>query len=184
MLMPDLVQPLSIDEFERIALLPENVERRLEYIAGRMVDLVSNHESSRLGMYIGGRMSVVAEDNDLGFVTGADGGYRVNGERYIPDAAFISKARQPEPSKLAYNPLAPDIAVEVLSPTDDPDDVRDKIVNYLIAGTIVWFVNPEKQHITVYTPGRNPHTLTTNDTLEGGTLLPGFSLPLRTLFNR
>jgi Uma2 family endonuclease len=184
MMLPDLVQSLSLDEFERIALLPENAARRLEYIAGRMVELVSNHESSRLGMYIGGRMSVVAEDNDLGFVTGADGGYRVNGERYIPDAAFISKTRQPVPSKLSYNPLAPDIAVEVLSPTDDPDDVRDKIVNYLIAGTVVWFVNPEKKHITIYAPGQNPHTLTITDTLEGGALLPGFSLLLRTLFNR
>jgi Uma2 family endonuclease len=184
MLTPDLVQTLSVEEFDRIALLPENTERRLEYIAGRVIELVSNHESSRLGMYIGGRMSVVAEDNDLGFVTGADGGYRVNKQRCIPDAAFISKARQPVPSKEAYNPLAPDIAVEVLSPTNDPDDVRDKIVNYLVAGTIVWFVNPEKRQVTVYKPGQNPHILTINDTLDGGELLPGFSLNLRTLFTR
>ncbi|MEJ5197516.1 MAG: SdrD B-like domain-containing protein, partial [Anaerolineae bacterium] len=49
-------------------------------------------------------------------VTGADGGYRVGDERYIPDVAFVSQSRQPAPSRDAYNAIAPDLAVEVLSP--------------------------------------------------------------------
>jgi hypothetical protein len=73
----------------------------------------------------------------------------VAGERYLPDVAFISKARQPEPSHDTYNPNAPDLAVDVVSPTGQPRDIRIKVVQ---------------------------------DTLDGGALLPGFTLAVKPTF--
>lgn len=106
----------------------------------------------------------------------------VSGERYIPDAAFISKTRQPTPSHDAYNPLAPDLAVEVVSPTDDPAAMRIKVVNYLRAGTTAWVVDPYKKHVEVYAPGQPVRIMGINDILDGGTLLPGFMLTVKDIF--
>ncbi len=173
---------LTAQEFDHIASLPENREKRLEFVGGEIVEVVSNNYSSEVAAEILGEMHRHVKLHKLGRVTGADGGYIVAGERYIPDVAFISFARQPEPSHEAYNPNAPDLAVEVLSPTDDPASVRIKIVNYLRAGTIVWVVDAIKKQIEVYVPDHAPVTLTVEDTLEGGSVLPGFSLAVKDIF--
>ena len=176
-------QRISVDAFDKLVFLPENADKLLEYIGSEVVvKVVSNNRPSRVAMLIGSYMTIYAQQNDLGRTTGSDGGYRVNGERYIPDAAFISKTRQPDPNADAYNPLAPDLAIEVLSPSDDMKHVRIKLTNYLLAGTVVWLVDPEQGHIEVYEPGQKPRVLTAADTLEGGTVLPGFSLPLKGVF--
>lgn len=173
---------MTVDEFEAYVLLPENRERRLEFINGEIIEVVSNNKSSRLGIRIGGRMELFATQHGLGYVTGADGGYKVGSERCIPDAAFISKARQITPSEDAYNPLAPDLAVEVISPSDDRDELRLKIATYLAAGTVVWLVDPDKTQVEVYHPGQPPLVLRTNDVLDGGELLPGFQLAVNDIF--
>jgi Uma2 family endonuclease len=174
-----LTTPEAFDEF---TALPENKDRLFELIGGKIVEVVSNNYASMIGMLIGAVLTVFVRQRDLGWVTGADGGYWIAGERYIPDVAFISKARQPSPSREAYNPNPPDLVVEVLSPTNDPDDIRIKIVNYLRAGVTVWLVNPDKQQIEVYTPDQSPKILMIGDTLDGGTLLPGFTLALKEIF--
>jgi Uma2 family endonuclease len=173
---------LSADEFEHIASLPENRDKRLEFIGGEIVEVVSNSYSSEVAAEVLGEVRTYVKAKKLGRVTGADGGYIVSGERYIPDVAFISFARQPEPSHEAWNPNPPDLAVEVLSPTDDPASLRIKIVNYLRAGTTVWVVDPIRQQIEVYAPDQSPVTLTVEDTLDGGSVLPGFSLPVKSVF--
>ncbi|MCC7209074.1 MAG: Uma2 family endonuclease, partial [Anaerolineae bacterium] len=96
---------------------------------------------------------------------------------------YMAKARQPDPPlEAAYNPLPPDLAVEVLSPTDSLPLVMDKVVNYLAAGALVWLVFPESREVKVYTPGQPVKALGAADTLSGGALLPGFSLELKKLF--
>jgi Uma2 family endonuclease len=175
-------QHLTVEEFDDWVLLPENAGRMFEYIGGETVEVVSNNFSSMIGMFIGAMLTVFVRTHDLGYVTGADGGYRVSGERYIPDAAFISKARQPQPSHDAYNPNPPDLAVEVLSPTNDPGEMRVKIVNYLLAGTVLWVVDPDLKRVEVYVPGQTPKTLGIDDVLDGGNVLPGFSLAVRDIF--
>ena len=118
----------------------------------------------------------------LGYPTGADGGYRVVGESYIPDVAFISKAREPEPSREAYNPNPPDLAVEVLPPSNDADDMRIKVVNYLAVGTQVWVVQPDEQQVEVYIPGQLVTVLAIDGILDGRNLLPGFTLKISDIF--
>lgn len=173
---------LTTEEFDHIASLPENREKRLEFIGREIVEVVSNNYSSEVAAEILGEVRAYVKAHKLGRVTGADGGYIVSGERYIPDMAYISYARQPQPSREAWNPNAPDLAVEVLSPTDEPSNLRIKIVNYLRAGTTVWVVDPNKQQVETYIPDMAPQTLTVVDTLTGGALLPDFELAVKDIF--
>jgi Uma2 family endonuclease len=176
-------QRISVTEFEDFIYRPENVNRDWEFIDGRIVEVVANRGSSRYAANILGRMTFFVQEHDLGWVTGADGGYMVEGERYIPDVGYLSKARQPDPQDdVAYSPLPPDLAVEGLSPSNDPDDMRIKVVNYLRAGATVWVVNPEKHEVQVLSPSAASRTLGLADTLDGGDILPGFSLPVKDIF--
>jgi Uma2 family endonuclease len=176
-------KPITIEEFDRIIMRPENINRNFELIAGAIVEkMVSNPRSSAIGALMVGFLSAHVRQGGLGRVTGADGGYVVGDEKYIPDAAYISKARQEKCPTEAYNPLAPDLAVEVLSPSNDDDEMRIKIANYLAAGTVLWVIDPDRERVEIYVSGQPPKILSVNDTLDGETLLPGFKLAVKELF--
>lgn len=175
--------PATADDFSRFILLPENADRNFELLAGEIIEkMVSSPRSSAIGAFMVIAVGSHAYQHGLGRVTGADGGYVVGNDRYIPDAAYIAKARQPVPPTEAYNPLAPDLAVEVLSPSDNPYEVRLKIANYLAAGTVVWLIDPEMQQVEVYVSGQPARVFGINDTLEGGDVLPGFTLAVSRIF--
>jgi Uma2 family endonuclease len=175
-------QQVTLAEFERVALLPANADRRLEYVRGVIVEVVSNNYASLVAARILARLVLHVEERGVGYVTGADGGYSVGQDRYIPDAAFISKAKQPDPPHHAWNPHAPHLAVEVLSPTDDAEVLRLKIASYLSTGSVVWVVNPDKQQVEVYAPGQAPQRIGADGVLSGGAVLPDFSLPVAAMF--
>jgi Uma2 family endonuclease len=175
-------RPITVEEFERIAALPENADRRLEYIAGEIIELVSSNYASIIASRVNTALGIQVEGNDLGYLTIADGGYWVAGNRFMPDVAFISKARQPEPCRETWNPLAPDLAVEVVSPTDELKNVLDKVTTYLAAGTTVWVFFPDQKEVSVYENGQPPKKFGANDTLDGGKILPGFKLPLKNIY--
>lgn len=177
-----LAETVTLETFEAFLSQPENRNRDFEWIGGKIVEVVSNSYSSHVAMLLGGELSVFARKNKLGRVTGADGGYIIGEDRYIPDVAFVSYARQPEPCHDAYNPVPPDLAVEVLSPANAEVDIRIKIVNYLRVGTAVWLVNPAMQTVEVYLPNQPARIVRKDGLLDGGTLLPGFKLPLAELF--
>ena len=174
--------PVSVKAFEQIAALPENAHKRLEFIGGEIVEVVSNSDASEIAIRIAPRINLYVESHALGRVTGADGGYKVSGEDYIPDVGFISKARQPKRSHDTWNPLAPDLAIEVISPTDRAKDIADKVANYLLAGTLLWYVYPNDQQVKIYMPGQPVKTLGLKDVLDGGQVLPGFKLELKDIF--
>jgi Uma2 family endonuclease len=123
---------------------------------------------------------------NLGLVTGEGGMMRLfAGLVRIPDVAFISWARLPG-GKVPDAPiprLAPDLAVEVLSRSNTPSEMRGKREEYFEAGVaLVWMVDPEERRVTVYTSPEDSVAYGTSDVLDGGTVLPGFSLPLGDLF--
>ncbi|MDZ4768636.1 MAG: Uma2 family endonuclease [Chloroflexota bacterium] len=173
---------MTAEQFDDYVLLPENSDRRLEWHDGEIIELVSNGKSSRTAFHLGNKLGIYVYAHRSGVLTGADGGYWVNGEKYIPDAAYLSYARQPIPASVAYNPLAPDLAIEVISPTDKPLTIARKIQNYMAAGTVVWLVDPQDRVLNVHRPGKKIITLTADDTLDGGDLLPGFTAPLADIF--
>ena len=79
--------------------------------------------------------------------------------------------------------LAPDLAVEVLSPSDTPKEMREKRSDYLDAGTaVVWLVDLEARGVEVWTPGAAPRWVGEDGTLDGAPVLPEFSVPVRRLF--
>jgi Uma2 family endonuclease len=172
----------TLEDFLRFISLPENDDRLFEYIEGEIVEVVTNYYCSLVAARILSRILTYAEGRDLGYVTGEAGGYQVGDHRFLPDVGFISKQRQPKASHETFNPNPPNLAVEVLSPTDRPRKVQTKLEAYEAAGTVVWLVDPEKQEIDVRVPGQPKKTLRLDDTLEGGDVLPGFSLPLKDLF--
>lgn len=175
-------QSMTVEEFDRFVMLPENADRLLEYIGGEVVEVVSNQRSSAIASTFIAFIKMYAIQNRLGFVTGADGGYIIAGERYIPDVAFVSKARQEQPSEQAYSDIPPDLVVEVLSPSNTPHELRVKVANYLAAGVTVWMVDPEREVVEVYAPGQPVRKVAADGVLEGGDVLPGFRLSVEDIF--
>lgn len=176
-------KPMTVEEFDAFVLLPENIDREFEFIGGEIYEVVSNPKSSNTAMRFATFLGGYLLQNDIGYLTGADGGYRVSGERYIPDVGFISYAKQPELSYTdGYNPNPPDLAVEVLSPSNDDEKMRIKIHNYQAAGTVVWLGDVESQTIEVYRPGQPVMILGINDVLDGGDVLPGFKVAVKDIF--
>lgn len=175
-------QHYTVEEFDRFAALPENAERRLELIGGEVIEVVANSYSSIVTLLLSAEIVLYVKKHKLGYVTGESSGYIVGDERYIPDAGFISKAKQPTPPHKTWIPFPPDLAAEVLSPTDEPADVRFKVFNYLKAGTIVWVVDPDKKQVEIYTPGGEARRIGIDGTLDGGEVLPGFTLPVKEIF--
>jgi Uma2 family endonuclease len=173
---------ITLEEFETFIHLPENADRDFEYIGGEIVEVVSNNYSSAIAILFATYLGIYLLKNRIGRLTGADGGYMVVGERYIPDVGFISNERQPKPSFEAYNSMPPDLAIEVLSPTNEDDKMRIKVTNYLLAGTHVWVADPIAQTVEVYQPGIPVKVLRIDDSLEGGEILPGFTLALKDIF--
>jgi len=96
-----------------------------------------------------------------------------------PDVAFISTARLPDPPPRGFAELAPDLAVEVLSPDDRPGEVLAKVADWLNAGArLVWVVDPVRVLARVYRADGSESILDDTDALRGEDVLPGFEYPL------
>jgi Uma2 family endonuclease len=97
-----------------------------------------------------------------------------------PDISFVRKSRLQNPDE--YFEGGSDLAVEIVSPGDDASDLREKIKQYLDAGTsVVWVVYPRSRQIEIHTPDKTIRTLGVEDTLEAPELLPGFQLSVRAI---
>jgi Uma2 family endonuclease len=178
------ISRLTVEQFDTFAALPENDDKLFEFIGGEVVEVPSNPYASYISSRALRRIANYVEAQNLGFVTGEAGGYMVSGERYAPDVGFIHKAKQARLATEGYNPLPPDLAVEVDFPSTVQSQrmLRIKLANYLAAGTVVWVVLPETREVEVYAPDQPARLLTVNDTLDGGEVLPGFTLAVRELF--
>jgi Uma2 family endonuclease len=101
----------------------------------------------------------------------------------FPDVAFVSKARLPQPDLTQYIPIAPDLAIEIVSPNDTANEVAAKVMEYLQAGTVlVWVIYTDLQTVYVHQSNNDVRIVDINGTLDGGDVMPGFKLALRELF--
>jgi Uma2 family endonuclease len=177
------VRRYTVEEFDELVRQSGNTDRLLEYIGGEIFEAVSNPLSSKTAVRFSTFIGIHLLEHDIGHLTGADGGYTVSGERYIPDVAFISYEKQPVLSyEDGYVPNPPDLAIEVLSPSNDDDKMRIKVTNYLAAGTIVWVADPQEKVVEVYVPGQPVKVLGLDGILDGGEVLPGFTLAVKDIF--
>ncbi|MBW3533978.1 MAG: Uma2 family endonuclease [Gemmatimonadetes bacterium] len=100
-----------------------------------------------------------------------------------PDVSFVSSGRLPERPGTGFWSMAPDLAVEVLSPSNRAGEVQDKVGQYLEAGArLVWVVDPVRGTAAEYRAGGEARLFGAADALDGGHVLPGFRLPLADLF--
>jgi len=172
------------EDFDAFVAAPENADKLFEWIGGEAIEVVSNPYSSKVAATILGALFVYLKGHNLGHVTGADGGYIVAGERYVPDVAFITYQKQATLSyEAGYNPNPPDLAVEVISPRNTPREVTLKVANYLAAGTTVWVVYPQPQEVHIFVPGRVAQVARRDDHIPGGELLPDFQLAVKEIFS-
>jgi Uma2 family endonuclease len=175
----------TLADFEAFIGLPEHADQVFEYIGEDIVEVPSNPFVSKIAGLILTALNLFLRTHDLGHVTGEAGGYRVNGERYAPDVAFISYVRQPELAHSGYNPNPPELAVEVISDLDNHEEqanLRRKLANYLAVETLVWVVNPFDRYVEVYQFGKPVKVVDENGTLDGGDVLPGLVLPVQDIF--
>ena len=120
--------------------------------------------------------------NELGRVYMPDTEFRVGEQVLMPDIAFLASARIPDDLSKA-SPIPPDLAVEVVSPTDVLYKVEEKVFAYLEAGTqLVWVLKPRSKTVTVYRSETDITLLTRNDTLTGENVIEGFSCQVAELF--
>lgn len=101
-----------------------------------------------------------------------------------PDIAFLAKRRlPPEGVPVGFWPGAPDLAVEIVSPSNRAGEIQEKVLEYLAAGAhLVWVVDPSTQSVATYRSREKIRILTADNTLEGSDVLPGFRLSLSELF--
>lgn len=132
------------------------------------------------------KLSELADSRGLGVVV-ADVGFLLARDPDTvrgPDVAFVSKPRiEATGLTLKFFPGAPDLAVEVLSPSNRPQEIRAKVADYLAAGSrCVWVVDPKRRTVTAYRELLAPRTFGAEDALECEDLLPGFSLRVGEVF--
>lgn len=180
-------QVTTVQEFDDYIQRDDLGDQLFEFIGGEIVEVPSNPFASEIAQIIGFFIRLFLRENRIaGHVTTADGGFMVSKERYAPDVAYISHARQPELARTGYNPNPPELAVEVISDETNVKEQRDlrlKISNYLAAGTIVWVVHPLSQLVEIHRPGQPVAIIGVDDTLDGGAVLPGFSLAVSEIFS-
>ncbi len=171
---------VSLEDFVQFALLPENADRNFELIDGEISEMAPSRTStSRIPLQIVGAVYMFCHSRKLPcYMSGADGAYDVQGHVLVPDFAY-----KPTPMSDDYpDPVPPLWAVEVISPIDKAPDIRRKRQIYLQAGILLWEIYPQAQSIDVYAPGQPVRAFGIDDTLDGGDVLSGFTLPVRDLF--
>ena len=120
-----------------------------------------------------------------GLVTSADGTYKLNDLNIrAPDAAYISKAKSATlPRGTVFFPFAPDLAVEIKSPSKSANEMRDLALLYLSHGThLVWAIDPDEKTVQVYRAGAQPFEISGDGELDGNDVLPGLKLRLVEMF--
>jgi Uma2 family endonuclease len=183
MAVQDKTQKLTTADFLAFCDLPENADRILELIDGEIGEKMPSFTPSRLAVRIATYLNIYLMKNEIGSVTGPDGGYLMpDGSVLIPDVGYISKARLSE-TPTREVPTFPDLAVKVKSPTDTLRKMRLKAEKYIANGTrIVWLVFPEEQAVEVYVADQDVKTLKIDESLSGGDVLPNFALAVKDIF--
>ena len=147
-----------------------------------------NAFESVLAAELAHRLGIFADEHALGWVTGEtlfvlDSTQKLQRR---PDVAFVSVERgraNPLRRTNAWD-VVPDLAVEIVSPTNTAEEIVGKLVEYFQAGVrAVWVIYPDSQQTYAYSSPKNVTILERGDAIPGGEVLPGFSLPIAKLFD-
>jgi Uma2 family endonuclease len=182
--MTTAARPLTA---EQLMALPSG-GWRYELVAGELkVMTPAGSRHGQIVMAIAALLGPHVRLHRLGVLFSPDTGFRLASDPdtvRAPDVAFVCAERIPESGVPdGYFPGAPDLAVEVVSPTDRLIEVEDKVTEYFAAGArLVWVVNPKHRRVTVHALGVPPRVLGPDDRLDGGDVVPGFDCAVREIF--
>lgn len=157
---------------------------RYEYVKGNLEKKnMPNAKHSGIAGRLVIELGIYLKKNKIGRIY-PEAHFQIGKDKRIPDVAFVESAKIPptgEPEK--FWDFAPDLAIEIVSPTDFYQDVLEKIDDYFIAGVKqVWLINPEKETLTIYFSSVETKLLTKIDTLISDEIFPKFSLRLTEIF--
>lgn len=174
---------VTVEEYERLISLPENAERRFELIDGEMIEKMPTQLHALIVHLLNGFLFVFVREHPIGWVL-PEARYALPDDpdnTVIPDLSFVVSEGKTLIEEGAA-PYMPDLAIEVQSPGQSDKFMADKARYYLTHGSkMVWLVYPKKQIVEVLTAD-DRRLLTPGDTLSGGDLLPGFTLPVVDIF--
>jgi Uma2 family endonuclease len=165
-------------------LLSMSTEKNFELVDGKLVELNMSGLSSKVGIRLAHLLSLVVIENELGDVYGMDCGYQCFSfdEQRVrkPDVSFVATGRLAEADEnYGYIKIAPDLAVEVISPNDLYHEVEAKTREYLKAGVrLVWTIDPIGRFGRVHRLNGPVSELTENDVFDGEDVIPGFKCTL------
>jgi Uma2 family endonuclease len=181
-------RPHQLVTAEQFYRLPHDGERQ-ELLRGTVVSEPSpNRTHGRTVARLAALIEPFVRARRLGVVYAADTGFvlarnpdTVRG----PDVAFVSEARERRAgAKQPYFPGAPDLAIEVVSPSDRTKEILGKVSDYLSAGSrMVWVVDPASEAVQVFRSPFQPRRLASEDLIEGEDVLPGFSIAVAQIFS-
>lgn len=162
-------------------------DRICELIDGVLVEKAMSDEISILAIEIATLLRNFVKPRRSGWILGADGFSRLFGSQLrAPDVSFARLDQRPggRPLKTGYSDTAPALAVEVFSPGNTDREMEQKRQEFFAAGTeLFWIVYPDRQQIVVSSGPETHRVLGRDDTLDGGTVLPGFSVKVADIFD-
>jgi len=174
-------QPVTAEE---LLQMPDD-GYRYELVRGGLRKMPpAGGEHGEIAHEIGWHLGSYVRAHRLGKVYAAETGFRIgtNPDTVLaPDAAFVSQERL-APRQQGYPALAPDLVAEVVSLNDRPSEVAQKVADWLAAGTrMVLVIEPRQRTLTIHRSPTDVTVLTENDQLEGGDVVPGWTLTVREL---
>jgi Uma2 family endonuclease len=184
--MSTIAAPYTPDD---LLTLPDG--DRYELVDGQLLEKPMGAKADWVGMQLIFRLISFVRELGLGEVFGPETGYRCfpdDADKVRkPDASFISAPRLPQDQiPDGHIRIAPDLAIEVISPHDTYYEVETKVEEYLDAGVrLVWVLNPDNRTIRIFDPlSGHPIDLSDADMLTGAPVLPGFRCAVDELFPR
>ena len=168
-------------------LLQLSSKGRFELVKGELIEMSPpGYEHGSITNRLNYLITHHVVQNKLGEVLAAETGFRLSRNPdtvRAPDVAFVAKSRLPAKLPKGYADFAPDLIAEVISPSDDPDDVQTKVKEWLDAGArLVLVVYPGSKQVAVYRSLREVTILTEGDIFSANDLLPGLSINVADIF--
>lgn len=179
-----LTKPMTADE---LLAMPDD-GYRYELVKGELIRMApTGDEHGDITMALATALNNHVKINSLGKVYAAETGFKLESDPdtvRAPDIAFVSRERWQSTGRLpGFRAGAPDLAVEVLSPSDRVSRVEGKVAQWLEAGArVVWVASPKLHTVTVYRSLIDIVTLTEKDNLDGGDVVPGFQIKVAEIF--